>query len=76
LDLAVVSMPVAEAGLVMAELRERLCLAVPEGHELVSAVKLQFRRLSDKRLLILKGGHCLREEALAVCERAKARFAA
>ncbi len=33
LDLAVVSVPVAEAGLVMNELfRERLCLAVPEWH--------------------------------------------
>jgi LysR family hydrogen peroxide-inducible transcriptional activator len=77
LDLAVVSVPVAEAGMVMAELfREPLCVAVPEGHKLASAVKLQLRRLSDERLLILKDGHCLREETLAVCERAKASFGA
>ena len=77
LDLAVVSVPVEAAGLVMSELfREPLCLAVPEGHALASAGKVQLRRLKAERLLILKGGHCLREESLAVCERARAHFAA
>jgi LysR family hydrogen peroxide-inducible transcriptional activator len=77
LDLAVVSVPVAETGLVMSELfREPLCLAVPDRHELASAGKVQLRRLTDERLLILKGGHCLRQESLAVCERARARFGA
>ena len=77
LDLAVLSVPVAGTGLVMSELfREPLCLAVPEGHELASAGKVQLRRLTDERLLILKGGHCLREESLAVCERARAHFGA
>jgi LysR family hydrogen peroxide-inducible transcriptional activator len=33
------------------------------------------RRLSGERLLILKDGHCLREETLAFCDRARARFA-
>lgn len=75
LDLAVVSVPVAELGLVMSELfREPLCLAVPEGHELASAGRVQLRRLTHERLLILKGGHCLRDEALTVCERARAHF--
>ena len=77
LDLAVVSVPVEEKGLVMSVLfREPLCLAVPEGHELASAGKVQLRRLKDELLLILKGGHCLREESLAVCERTRAHFAA
>ncbi len=77
LDLAVVSVPVAETGLVMSELfREPLCLAVPEGHALASAGSVQLRRLTNERLLILKGGHCLREESLTVCERARAHFGA
>ena len=77
LDLAVVSLPVAEPSLVMSELfREPLCLAVPGNHELASAGKVQLRRLTKERLLILKGGHCLREEALTVCERARAHFRA
>ena len=75
--MAVVSVPVTETGLVMSELfREPLCLAVPEGHELASAGRVQLRRLTNERLLILKGGHCLREETLTVCERARAHFGA
>ena len=77
LDLAVVSLPVAETGVVMSELfQEPLCVAVPEGHELATQEKVQLRRLTNERLLILKGGHCLREESLAVCERARAQFEA
>lgn len=77
LDLAVLSVPVTELGLVMSELfREPLCLAVPEGHELALTGKVQLRRLTNERLLILKGGHCLREESLAVCDRARAHFGA
>ena len=77
LDLAVLSVPVTETGLVMSELfREPLCLAVPEGHALASAEKVQLRRLTDERLLILKGGHCLRKESLAACEQARAHFGA
>jgi LysR family hydrogen peroxide-inducible transcriptional activator len=75
IDVAVVSLPVAGAGLVMKELlREPLLLAVPETHPLAAAGKVQLRRLAEERLLILKDGHCLRDESLAVCERARARF--
>lgn len=75
-DVAVLSLPVTAAGLVMKELfRDPLYLAVPEGHALASADKVQLRRVSEERLLILKDGHCLRDETLAVCDRAKARFA-
>jgi LysR family hydrogen peroxide-inducible transcriptional activator len=75
IDVAVLSLPVAGAGLVMKELfRDPLFLAVPEGHPLAAADKVQLRRLSQERLLILKDGHCLRDETLAVCDRARARF--
>jgi LysR family hydrogen peroxide-inducible transcriptional activator len=76
LDVAVLSVPVAGAGLVMKELfRDPLFLAVPDGHPLATAERVQLRRVSEERLLILKDGHCLRDETLAVCDRAKARFA-
>ncbi len=76
IDVAVLSLPVENAGLVMKELfRDPLYLAVPEGHPLASAEKVQLRRVSEERLLILKDGHCLRDETLAVCDRARARFA-
>jgi LysR family hydrogen peroxide-inducible transcriptional activator len=75
LDVAVLSLPVEGAGLVMKELfRDPLYLAVPEGHPLASAEKVQLRRVSTERLLILKDGHCLRDETIAVCDRARARF--
>lgn len=76
IDLAVLSLPVEGAGLVMKELfRDPLYLAVPEGHPLASAETVQLRRVSEERLLILKDGHCLRDETLAVCDNARARFA-
>ena len=76
LDVAVLSLPVAGAGLVMKELfRDPLYLAVREGHPLATADKVQLRRVSEERLLILKDGHCLRDETLSVCDRARARFA-
>ncbi|MBE0659867.1 MAG: LysR family transcriptional regulator [Bryobacteraceae bacterium] len=75
LDVSVVSLPVAGAGLVMKELfRDPLYLAVPNDHPLASSEKVQLRRLSEERLLILKDGHCLRDETLAVCDRVRARF--
>jgi LysR family hydrogen peroxide-inducible transcriptional activator len=76
IDIAVLSLPVEGAGLVMKELfRESLYLAVPKGHNLAGENKVQLRHLSQERLLILKDGHCLRDETLAVCDRARARFA-
>jgi LysR family hydrogen peroxide-inducible transcriptional activator len=63
--------------LVMRELfREPIHLAVPESHILADAEKVQLRRVSSERLLILKDGHCLREETLTICDRSRARFAA
>lgn len=76
LDVAVLSLPVEGAGLVMKELfRDALCLAVPNGHPLALEEKVQLRRCSEERLLILKDGHCLRDETLAVCDRRRAHFA-
>jgi len=76
IDVAVLSLPVEGAGLVMKELfRESLHLAVPKDHPLASQETVQLRRLSKERLLILNDGHCLRDETLAICDRARARFA-
>ena len=75
IDVAVLSLPVKGAGLVMKELfRDHLYLAVPEDHSMAAEDKVHLRRLSDERFLILKDGHCLRDETLAVCDRARARF--
>jgi LysR family hydrogen peroxide-inducible transcriptional activator len=77
LDLAVLSLPVSASGLVMKELfRDPLYLAVPQDHPLAAVEKVPLRRVSQERLLILKDGHCLREETLAVCARARTHFSA
>lgn len=77
LDIAIVSIPVEGNNLVMRELfREAIHLAVPDFHILAGAEKVLLRRVSAERLLILKDGHCLRDETLTICDRARARFAA
>ena len=76
LDLAILSVPVEGQGLVMSELfREPLSLAVADDHPLATAESVDLRRLSTERLLVLKEGHCLREETLTVCQRARVKFA-
>ena len=75
LDLAILSVPVEGQGLVMSELfREPLFLAVADDHPLATAESVDLRRLSTERLLVLKEGHCLREETLTVCQRARVKF--
>jgi LysR family hydrogen peroxide-inducible transcriptional activator len=77
IDIAILSVPVEGNNLVMRELfREPIRLAVPDFHILASAEKVLLRRVSAERLLILKDGHCLRDETLTICDRARARFAA
>jgi LysR family hydrogen peroxide-inducible transcriptional activator len=77
IDIAILSIPVEGNNLVMRELfREPIHLAVPDFHVLASAEKVLLRRVSDERLLILKDGHCLRDQTLTICDRARARFAA
>lgn len=76
LDIALLSVPVEGQGLVMSELfREPLSLAVPDTHPLAKNGRVDLRQLSRERLLVLKEGHCLRDETLTVCQRARVKFA-
>ena len=47
-------------------------LAVPEGHALASQSSLKLGDLSEQNLLLLEDGHCLRDQALEVCQLAGA----
>lgn len=77
IDIGILSLPVEGNNLVMRELfRERIHLAVPDFHALAAEETVQLRRVADERLLILKEGHCLRDETLTICGRARAKFAA
>ncbi len=76
LDIALMAVPVEGQGLVMSELfREPLSLAVPDDHELAGLPQVDLRQLAPERLLVLKEGHCLRDETLTVCQRARVKFA-
>ena len=47
---------------------EPFLLAVPEHHPLAQRGSLALKDLADQRLLLLEDGHCLRDQALDVCQ--------
>ncbi|MEX0732533.1 MAG: LysR substrate-binding domain-containing protein [Aquisalimonadaceae bacterium] len=52
---------------------EPFLLAAPRGHPLVDTDRIDLKRLSGERLLLLEEGHCLRDQALDVCKLVGAR---
>jgi LysR family hydrogen peroxide-inducible transcriptional activator len=73
-DLALCAVPVAGDDLRTAELvHDPFLLAVPEGHALArTRGPVPVAVLAEQRVLLLDDGHCLRDQALAVCERVAA----
>jgi len=62
------ALPVDEEGLMVAPLFvEPFVAAVPSTHPLAKKAKVSLDALSQENLLLLEEGHCLREQALAVC---------
>ena len=47
---------------------EPFLLAVPEGHAFARRKALDVDDLSDQSLLLLEDGHCMRDQALQVCQ--------
>lgn len=47
---------------------EPFLLAVPEHHPLAKRDSLALKELADQRLLLLEDGHCMRDQALDVCQ--------
>jgi len=71
LDLAILALPADTKGLVTRSLfAEPFLIAMPEKHRLAGRKRLKSRDLSGEKLLLLEEGHCLRDQALEVCERA------
>lgn len=68
LDAIVVSLPVEEATLEELEaMRDRFLLAVPGGSDLDGRNRISPGQVAADELLLLADGHCLRDQALAVC---------
>ena len=75
IDAAVLALPVDDDGLAHAPLfDEPFLLAVPEHHPLAGQRRrrLSLDALRHEHLLLLEDGHCLREQALDVCQLAGA----
>src|SRR6185436_16694679 len=73
LDAAILALPLHEDWLQIEKLfEEPFLLAVPRGHALGKHANLKLAELSTQHLLLLEDGHCLRDQALAVCAMAGA----
>ena len=75
IDIAILALPIKQPEIVCSELfREPLMVAVPEGHPLAQVKALQVPQLITERMLLLREGHCLRDDVLTICSRAKVQF--
>ncbi len=71
IDLALLALPVAGSQFASQEvLRERLYLVVPQHHRLAGQSEIHLRRVENDPFLLLKEGHCFRENTLSACGRA------
>lgn len=75
LDLAVLSPPVNNPDVVCSDLyREPICVAVGRTHRLAGEASVSLPDLQNERMLLLKEGHCFRDNALTICSRARMNF--
>ncbi len=73
LDAAILAMPVHDNQLAHAPLfEEDFVLAVPADHALGRRKRASLADLHERELLLLEDGHCLRDQALDLCQTAGA----
>jgi LysR family hydrogen peroxide-inducible transcriptional activator len=72
IDLALLALPVPATHCECRELfRERLYLTVPHNHRLVGSKPIRLAQIENDPFLLLKEGHCFRENTLTACGRAR-----
>jgi LysR family hydrogen peroxide-inducible transcriptional activator len=70
LDFAIAALPVSNRDLVCSELfREPILVGVGPGHRLAGLPQVDLAALRNERILLLKEGHCFRDDALTLCNR-------
>lgn len=70
IDAALLAMPVHDDSLVCRQLfEEPFLVAMPTGHPLAEEPVIDVHRLAHYPLLLLEEGHCLRDQALDVCQQ-------
>ena len=68
LDLLLLALPCDCGGAeALAVVRDSFLVALPADHRLAIEEQVQISALATERLLLLEDGHCLRDQALAVC---------
>jgi len=68
LDALLLALPVrADDVEVLALFRESFVVALPEGHALTAKASINEAELAGEKVLLLEEGHCMREQALALC---------
>jgi LysR family hydrogen peroxide-inducible transcriptional activator len=73
LDAGLLALPVDEHGMEIEVLfTEPFVTAMPASHRLCDKQKIELKDLAGEELLLLEEGHCLRQQALDVCELAGA----
>ena len=73
LDAGILALPIHDDTLHSEFLfEEPFVLAVPSTHRMAKQKKVKLSDLSEERLLLLDDGHCLRDQALEVCQIAGA----
>lgn len=75
-DVAVLALPIKHPEIVCAELyREPILVALPASHSLATANEpVPLAALRGERMLMLREGHCLRDQVLTVCTRSRVQF--
>jgi len=75
LDIALAALPIKNPDIVCSELfREPLMVAVGRDHRLAKAASVDLAEVRHERMLLLKDGHCFRQDVLTACTRAKVEF--
>ena len=70
IDAALLAMPIYEDSFEIEKLfDDNFFLAVPAEHPLIKTAEIETKELAKYRLLLLEEGHCLRDNALEVCQQ-------
>ncbi|MFO1242376.1 MAG: LysR substrate-binding domain-containing protein [Rickettsiales bacterium] len=69
LEATLLALPVHKHGMSTKELfKEKFYLAVPSSHVFAAKKSVSYDDLKDQEMLLLDEGHCLRDQALEVCQ--------
>lgn len=72
IDLAILALPIKQEEIICSELfREPLLAALPARHPLAGQKTIDLAALQHERMLLLREGHCFRDDVLTACSRAK-----